>query len=447
MSTEEILRACELLKAIKKLGAELRFAMVHLHEPPKAEVLTFEAGDPIERSAFLMVFDATTGATHEAVVNLTRGTLVSWVQHVTDAAPYGQPPVLVEDFMNCDQIVKADEGWRRAVKRRGLTDEDIKLVQVDPFSAGNFGFPLEAGKRVVRAVSYYRESLKDNAYSHPIEGVVAVVDLIGKRVLQLVDDEVVVPVPKKKHNYDPESLGKPREDLKPLHISQPEGPSFSVDGWQVKWQKWSFRVGFTSREGLVLHQLGFDDGTGVRPVVYRASVTEMVVPYGDPNTSHFWKNAFDCGEYGLGKLANSLELGCDCLGLIHYFDMPMVDDFGAATLMKNAVCMHEEDYGILWKHFDFRTGLHQVRRSRRLVISFFATVGNYDYGFYWYLYQDGTIQLEVKLTGIIQTAAIAPGRGLSLRRHGGRRAGRTQSSALFLRAAAHDGRRRTEQRD
>ena len=135
-------------------------------------------------------------------------------------------------------------------------------------------------------------------------------------------------------------------------------------------------MGFTSREGLVLHQLGFDDGSGVRPVVYRASVTEMVVPYGDANSSHFWKNAFDCGEYGLGKLANSLELGCDCLGLIHYFDVPMVDDFGAATLMKNAVCMHEEDYGILWKHFDFRTGLHQVRRSRRLVISFFATVGN-----------------------------------------------------------------------
>jgi primary-amine oxidase len=79
------------------------------------------------------------------------------------------------------------------------------------------------------------------------------------------------------------------------------------------------------------------------------------------------------------------------------------------TVMKNAVCMHEEDYGVLWKHFDFRTGIHQVRRSRRLVISFIATVGNYDYGFYWYLYQDGTIQLEVKLTGIIQTAAIAPG--------------------------------------
>jgi len=402
LTAEEILRACEVVKDAQQLGAECRFALVHLHEPAKAEVLAYQPGDAIERSAFLMVFHATTGATHEAVVNLSQGTVVSWVQHHTEE---GQPPVLVEDFFAVDRIVKADEGWRNAVKRRGLTDEDIKLVQVDPFSAGNFGFTLEKGRRVVRAVSYYRAARTDNAYSHPIEGLVAVVDLIAKRVLQLVDDEVVVPVPKKKHNYDSESLGTPRQDLKPLHISQPEGPSFSVDGWGVKWQKWSFRVGFTSREGLVLHQLGYDS----RPIVYRASVTEMVVPYGDANTSQFWKNAFDCGEYGLGKLANSLELGCDCLGLIHYFDVPMVEDEGTVTVMKNAVCMHEEDYGVLWKHFDFRTGLHQVRRSRRLVISFFATVGNYDYGFYWYLYQDGTIQLEVKLTGIIQTAAVAPG--------------------------------------
>jgi primary-amine oxidase len=405
LNVEEIQKACAVVKSSKGLGSECRFAMVHLHEPAKADVLGYRAEDSFERSAFLMIFNATNGETHEAVVNLTLGILVSWVQHYTETAPFGQPPVLVEDFFNCDRIVKADEGWRNALKRRGLTDEDIKLVQVDPFSAGNFGFPLEEGKRVVRAVSYYREALTDNAYSHPIEGVVAVVDLIAKRVLELVDDEVVIPVPKTKHNYDPASLGEPRQDLKPLHISQPEGPSFSVDGWEVKWQKWSFRVGFTSREGLVLHQMGFDS----RPLVYRASVTEMVVPYGDPTTSHFWKNAFDCGEYGLGKLANSLELGCDCLGLIHYFDFPMVEDQGAVTVMKNAVCMHEEDYGILWKHFDFRTGMHQVRRSRRLVISFFATVGNYDYGFYWYLYQDGTIQLEVKLTGIIQTAAIAPG--------------------------------------
>ena len=50
-----------------------------------------------------------------------------------------------------------------------------------------------------------------------------------------------------------------------------------------------------------------------------------------------------------------------------------------------------------------------MRRSRRLVISSFSTIGNYDYGIFWYLYQDGTIQCEVKLTGILSTGAVAPG--------------------------------------
>jgi primary-amine oxidase len=160
----------------------------------------------------------------------------------------------------------------------------------------------------------------------------------------------------------------------------------------------------------VLHQIAFRDGERERPIIYRASVSDMIVPYADPTANHFWKCAFDAGEYGLGKLANALELGCDCLGHIHYFDVPVTDDYGKPSIMKNAICLHEEDYGILWKHYEFRNETFEVRRSRRLVISFFTTVGNYDYGFFWYFYQDGTIQLEVKLTGIIQTAAIAPGK-------------------------------------
>ena len=74
--------------------------------------------------------------------------------------------------------------------------------------------------------------------------------------------------------------------------------------------------------------------------------------------------------------------------------------------IKNAVCLHEEDFGILWKHTDWRTNETEVRRSRRLAVSMIATVGNYDYGFYWYFYQDGTIQMEVKLTGIMNTTAL-----------------------------------------
>ena len=124
---------------------------------------------------------------------------------------------------------------------------------------------------------------------------------------------------------------------------------------------------------------------------------------------HGWKNAFDAGEWGLGRMANSLKLGCDCLGVIHYFDAVLATEQGEPYTVEHAICMHEEDYGILWKHHDLHGGTDEVRRSRRLVVSFIATVGNYEYGFYWYFYLDGNIQLEVKLTGIVSPMAIAPG--------------------------------------
>jgi len=131
-----------------------------------------------------------------------------------------------------------------------------------------------------------------------------------------------------------------------------------------------------------------------------------VVPYGDPSPRNIRKNAFDVGEYGIGNLANSLTLGCDCLGQIYYFDAALNDSRGKAVQIQNAVCLHEEDFGILWKHVDWRTGKAEVRRSRRLVVSFISTVGNYEYGFFWYFYQDGHIEFQVKLTGIVNNAAV-----------------------------------------
>ncbi len=410
LSEAEITLACELLKTQKRLSPSTRFAFVQLEEPPKADVLAWEPGKPLMRRAATTVFDTKTGATHIGIVDLEKKKVVSWIEHPSKEFPYGQPPVIIEEFFKVGEIVKKDANWRKAVKRRGLTDADIDLVQVDPFSAGYFDREVEKGRRLVSAVSYYRAGPKDNGYAHPIEGVVALVDLIEEKVVQLVDDPEVIPIPKKKRNYHREDLPPPRASLKPLDIVQSQGPSFKVDGWKVEWENWSFRVGFSAREGLVLNMLSIKDKGRERPIIYRASLTEMVVPYSDPTTNNFWKNAFDAGEYGLGKLANSLELGCDCLGQIHYFDVPVADDNGVPAMMKNAICMHEEDYGILWKHYEFRTETYEVRRSRRLVISFFATVGNYDYGFFWYLYQDGTIQLEAKLTGIIQTSAVAPGK-------------------------------------
>ena len=120
-----------------------------------------------------------------------------------------------------------------------------------------------------------------------------------------------------------------RSGVKPIEIRQPEGPSFEIVGRELRWQKWRMRIGFTPREGLVLHTVSYEDQGRERPVLYRASIADMVVPYGDPRPTYFHRNAFDVGEYGIGMLANALENGCDCLGEIRYLDAVVNDSRGA----------------------------------------------------------------------------------------------------------------------
>jgi primary-amine oxidase len=280
--------------------------------------------------------------------------------------------------------------------RRGVTDLD--LVRPCPLSAGAFGIAGEQGRRMLRVLSFVQHHEKDHPWAHPVDGLVAYVDLIERRVLHLIDHELL-PIPQEEGNFDdPAAVGPARASLRPIQITQPEGPSFTVDGDEVAWEGWRLRIGFDAREGLTLHQLSLED----RPVVYRASVAEMMAPYADPGPARFWQNYFDAGEYLLGQRVVSLMLGCDCLGEITYLD---------AVLPGN----------------DLFTGSSETRRMRRLVISSFVAVGNYDYGFFWYLYLDGRIELEVKATGVVFTAAyvkgsrwatqVAPGLGAPCHQH------------------------------
>jgi primary-amine oxidase len=400
LSAEEIGGAWALIQAKQAPGPRTRVISIALHEPPKDVVLRHQPGAPVERQAFAILLDNATRTTYEAIVSLTQERVVAWT-----AVPGVQPSIVFDEFLECEAAVRADPRWQEAMRKRGVTD--FSLTMVDPWSAGNFGFAGEEGRRLVRALTWVRRHPTDNGYARPVANLLAVVDLDDMKVVD-VQDFGVTPLPPEDANYTPDVAGA-RLDLKPLEIHQPEGPSFEVDGHQLAWQRWQMRLGFTPREGLVLHTVTYRDQGRERPVLYRASVADMVVPYGDPRPTYFHRNAFDIGEYGIGYLANSLELGCDCLGEIRYLDAVVNDSRGGATTIANAICIHEEDYGILWKHLDFRTGLSEVRRSRRLVVSFIATVGNYEYGFYWSFYQDGTIQLEVKLTGIISNGAVMPG--------------------------------------
>lgn len=399
LTGEEISKAVEIVRLKQSVGAQYRFPCVTLHEPAKSAVLAFQPGDVIPREAFLILLDTTTGYTYEAIASLTHGTVISW-QHIPDV----QPNIMADELAECEQVVKAHPDFQAAIAKRGITDLD--LVVVDPWAIGNFGFKTETGIRLSRCLCYLRSVSQGNFYSRPIDGLVPVVDLNKMEVLQ-IENIGNVPIPPESGEYAKSLIPKFRDDIKPLHITQPEGPSFEVNGHQVSWQKWQFRIGFTPREGVVLYTVGYEDQGRVRPILYRASMSEMVVPYGDPRSQHFRKNAFDLGEHGIGMLANSLKLGCDCLGEIYYFDANLTNSRGDLSIIENAICMHEEDFGILWKHTDWRLDEVEVRRSRRLVVSFIATVDNYEYGFYWYFYQDGTIQYEVKLTGILLCAALA----------------------------------------
>src|SRR5262245_28457454 len=401
VTVEELAIAAALIRADARFPEHAVFAHLRLHEPHKDVVLGFTPGAPVDREVEAIVVPPGDLIAHDVVVSVTAGEIRSWTDH--DGM---RPALMFGESIQAITALRADPRWQAAMRERGI--EDFDLVQIDPWPAGSFDSPHEEGRRISRCISYLRESKTDNGYARPIEGVLAFVDGGGNEVLEVLDLGVT-PLPPERATYLADEVGPHRTGLKPLDIVQPEGPSFTVDGNVVEWQRWSFRVGFDPYEGLVLHQVTYHEDDRARPVLHRASVTEMVVPYGDTSVMHSWKNAFDAGEWGLGRMANSLKNGCDCLGEIHYFDAVLSTEQGEAYAVENVICLHEEDYGILWKHHDMQGGTNEVRRSRRLVVSFIATVGNYEYGFYWYLYLDGNIQLEVKLTGIVSPMGIEVG--------------------------------------
>jgi primary-amine oxidase len=384
------------------LSERTRFVTITLLEPPKDAILAWADGGVVpSREAEVVLLDRGAGSTIEAVVSLDSHEVTAWRER-TDI----QPMTVVSELMEAEELVRLDPQFQAAMARRGITDFDT--VQVDAWPAGHFGPAEETGQRLGRGVAFIKPGPGDNEWAHPVDGVIALFDLNRLEILR-IDDHGVVPIPPESGNFDAAAGAPLRDDIAALEITQPDGPGFTLEGRVLSWQRWQVHVGFTPREGLVLNHVGYEDGGRLRSILYRASLSEMVVPYGDPSPSHYFKNAFDSGENGVGIAASPLTRGCDCLGEIVYLDAHVSDGAGDPVHIPNAICIHEEDVGVLWRHIEWRDGSGEVRRSRRLVISSFSAIGNYDYGFFWYLYQDGTIAFEVKLTGVLSTGAVAPG--------------------------------------
>ena len=400
LNAAELEAAAACVRAQAGMDDTFFYETITLDEPTHEEMDAYrDDGEAPIRRAYVCCYERSSNRTMRGRVDLDAGRLASW-----DHVPGAQARICPQEFTASDAVAKQDPRVIEALAKRGITDLDEVLIET--WAPGNFGDPEEEGKRLAYCHCWVMNGAGDNRYGRPIANLHPVLNLQTGEVIR-VDDFGVVPLPSDTAAIRPsEGL---RDDIKPLNITQPEGPSFEVDGYHVRWQRWNVRIGYNFREGLVLHDIGYEDQGERRPIMHRASMAEMVVPYGDPTGGNFRRNAFDTGEYGLGVALDSLKLGCDCLGHIHYFDVVAHDWEGKARPIENAVCMHEEDFGLLWKHTDAKTGKFRAVRSRRLVISSIATIGNYVYGFFWYFYQDGTIGTEVKATGIPFPTGIAEG--------------------------------------
>ena len=389
-------------------GLGWRFASIELVEPTKAELREFErAGEVPDRRATVICLNRATNATYKSVVSLAADRVESF-EHV----PGVQANFTVDEFVECDQLLRTNPELLAALARRGI--DDVGLVFFDTWTYGDAVAPAEfRDRRLGWSDTWLREGPGTNPYAHLVSGLHCVIDVNAMEVLR-IEDGPHVAMPAVMGEYVPRHIPERiraqyrREPLKPLQVVQPDGPSFTLDGNHLEWQNWSLRVGFNYREGMTLHAVGYRDGDRIRSVAHRLSFAEMVVPYRDPSPDHYRRTAFDIGEWGLGFMTQSLELGCDCLGEIRYLDAVLHDSTGRPYTITNAICIHEEDNAVLWKHVDHDAGA-EVRRMRRLTLSFHVTVANYEYLVYWRLHQDGNIECEVRATGIMVTTPLAPG--------------------------------------
>lgn len=407
LSIVEIPAAAQLIReyASPKL---LKFNCITLREPRKLEYAAYRQGQAPrpDRRAFAIVIEQGSGRIAEAVANLTSSKVEEW-KEVKDV----MPTLTLEDLDVMERIARDDPRVIKACEGLGITD--MSKVFLDAWAIGideRWGFD----RRLQQGLAYYRNHEFDNQYAHPLDFSV-VADTEREEVLS-VDIRYVngerTQVPLNEHNYLPEFIGDKyqHDKLKPIDITQPQGVSFQVRGNELSWAGYKMHVGFNYREGIVLSDVRMHDPyeDRDRALYNRISVVEMVVPYGCPEAPHHKKHAFDVGEYGTGFMTNSLKLGCDCKGAIHYMDGVMATGSGDAAVIKNAICIHEEDNGLLYKHTDFRDGTVVSARDRKLIISQIITAANYEYGFYHTFTLDGTYKLEVKLTGMLNTYCMHP---------------------------------------
>ncbi|MGH8613348.1 MAG: primary-amine oxidase [Gammaproteobacteria bacterium] len=400
LSAQEIEATRDTLHAAGKISETSRFKFIHLREPPKQEVLAYHLGDPLLRKAFAVVYDWASNTTAEAIVDLSHKVLLSW-----KVIRKAQPGLLQDDHRLTEEIVRGDPRWRAAMFKRGITN--LSSVKVRGYPMGSSAPAERDGSRLAIALTLYKSApgiwgrIASFLGLMPKQGralddVLVWVNLTTKKVLHFEDKGHVSPRPPPSELYHPSALPSTQAQR---YVSAAR-PGFEVRGYQVRWKKWRFRFGMDPRVGLVLYMVEHEDQGRYRSILYRASLSEMVVPYGDPSW-RIW-NPLDAGEFGLGVYGrSSMSKGGEAPNNAVFFSSVVPNERGAPLEVPRAIALYERDGGVLWRHGN------EVQRAEHLVLSFYTQIDNYDYGFSWVFHQDGALEMEALLTGAVLWKAVS----------------------------------------
>lgn len=392
LSADEIRRTVDVLKADGRYQSTHRFTEITLALPPTADVWAFAlAGQPVTtaRRADFTLLDGR--KLIEGTVDLAAGRLLRWLEL---EGAHGM--VLLDDFTAVQQAIQGSAEYAQALALRGIAD--VKKVVATPLTVGYFDGQdgLRQQERLLKIVSYLDVG-DGNYWGHPIEGLVAVVDLVQKKIVK-IEDGGVIPVPMKPTPYDGRDR-TPEAPRKPLLVSEPEGKNYQISGNTLRWRNWDLHLRLDSRVGLVLSTVTYNDQGTRRKVMYEGALGGMIVPYGDPDVGWYFKAYLDSGEYGMGTLTSPIERGTDAPHNAVLLDAVLAATDGSPTTVPNAIAVFERHAGPEFKHQEM--GQPNLSAERReLVVRWISTVGNYDYIFDWVFAENGTIGINAGATGI-----------------------------------------------
>ncbi|HCM9177506.1 TPA: primary-amine oxidase [Enterobacter kobei] len=391
LTADEIKQAVEIVKASADFKPNTRFTQIALAEPEKAKVWDYVLnGTAVDtpRQAKIVMLDGK--HVIESLVDLKDKKILRW-EPVKDA--HGM--VLLDDFTAVQQIINDSTEFAEVLKKHGITDP--KKVITTPLTVGYFDGKdgLKQEDRLLKVVSYLDVG-DGNYWAHPIENLVAVVDLEQKKI-QKIEEGAVIPVPLTPRPYD----GRDRIETpkKPLDIIEPEGKNYTITGDRVHWQNWDFHLSLDSRVGPMISTVTYNDNGKKRQVMYQGSLGGMIVPYGDPDVGWYFKAYLDSGDYGMGTLTSPLVRGKDVPSNAVMLNETIPDYTGAPMEIPRAIAIFERYAGPEYKHQEM--GQPNVSAERReLVVRWVSTVGNYDYIFDWVFHENGTLGIDAGATGI-----------------------------------------------